>query len=145
MTDDLRGSRSEVIDAGRPVERVDGDDRPNVVERAADRVESRVERTADRIDNRLDNGPSPLFADAELGGYRSRWSAIQTGFVDEPRRAVEQADALVSELMTRLTDTFANERRNLEGQWEKADKVSTEDLRIAMQRYRSFFERLLNI
>jgi hypothetical protein len=127
MTDDRRVSRNQVVDAsGRPVEPVDQIDRPNVVERT-------------------DNGPTPLFADAELSGYRSRWSGIQTGFVDEPRRAVEQADALVSELMTRLTDTFTNERRNLEGQWEKSDKVSTEDLRLAMQRYRSFFERLLNI
>lgn len=127
MTDDRRTSRNQVVDAsGRPVEPVDQIDRPNVVERT-------------------DNGPTPLFADAESSGYRSRWSGIQTGFVDEPRRAVEQADALVSELMTRLTDTFANERRNLEGQWEKSDKVSTEDLRLAMQRYRSFFERLLNI
>jgi hypothetical protein len=97
------------------------------------------------VAEQVDNGPTPLFADAELTGYRSRWSGIQTGFVDEPRRAVEQADALVTELMTRLTDTFTNERRTLEAQWEKADKVSTEDLRISMQRYRSFFERLLNV
>ena len=142
MTDERRVSRSEVIDAsGRPIEPAERIDRPNVAERAAERLEHSAERIAERVDN----GPTALFADAELTGYRSRWSGIQTGFVDEPRRAVEQADALVSELMTRLTDTFANERRKLEGQWEKSDKVSTEDLRIAMQRYRSFFERLLNI
>lgn len=142
MTDERRVSRSEVIDAsGRPIETVDRIDRPNVGERAAEPLEHGAERIAAQVDN----GQTALFADAELTGYRSRWSGIQTGFVDEPRRAVEQADALVSELMTRLTDTFTNERRNLEGQWEKSDKVSTEDLRIAMQRYRSFFERLLNI
>lgn len=142
MTDERRVSRGEVIDAsGRPIEPVERIDRANVVERTAQSLEHGAERIAENAGNE----PTPLFADAELTGYRSRWSGIQTGFVDEPRRAVEQADALVSELMTRLTDTFSNERRNLEGQWEKSDKVSTEDLRIAMQRYRSFFERLLNI
>jgi hypothetical protein len=87
-----------------------------------------------------------LFQDDELAGYRTRWSGIQTGFVDEPRRAVEEADALVSELATRLTQSFAEQRRRLEEHWEKAESnVSTEDLRRAMQRYRSFFERLLRI
>ncbi len=89
--------------------------------------------------------PTPLFANEELTGYRTRWSGIQTGFVDEPRKAVEEADALVAELMKRLADSFAEERRKLEAHWEKSDKISTEDLRIAMRRYRSFFERLLNI
>jgi hypothetical protein len=92
-----------------------------------------------------DERPSPLFGDQELTGYRTRWSGIQTGFVDEPRRAVEEADALVAELMKRLAEVFANERRQVEAQWEQSDKVSTEDLRIAMRRYRSFFERLLSI
>jgi hypothetical protein len=141
MSDD-RVSRSKTIDpSGRPIDTADRIDRPNVVERAAERLE----RGAERVAQRVENAPPALFADAELTGYRSRWSGIQTGFVDEPRRAVEQADALVSELMTRLTETFTNERRNLEAQWEKSEKASTEDLRLAMQRYRSFFERLLNI
>jgi hypothetical protein len=91
------------------------------------------------------DAPTPLFAGDELTGYRTRWSAIQTGFVDEPRKAVEEADALVAELMKRLAEVFADERRKLESQWERSDQVSTEDLRIAMRRYRSFFERLLNI
>jgi hypothetical protein len=89
--------------------------------------------------------PAPLFAEDEAGGYRTRWSAIQTGFVDEPRKAVEEADTLVAEVMTRLADVFAAERRQLEAHWERTDKVSTEDLRVAMRRYRSFFERLLSI
>jgi hypothetical protein len=92
-----------------------------------------------------DETPPPLFGDDEAGGYRTRWGAIQTGFVDEPRRAVEEADALVAEVMTRLAEVFASERRQLEGQWERKEKVSTEDLRVAMRRYRSFFERLLAI
>jgi hypothetical protein len=88
---------------------------------------------------------APLFGEEELGGYRTRWSAIQTGFVDEPRKAVEEADTLVAELMKRLAEGFADERRQLEMQWERADQVSTEELRLAMRRYRSFFERLLSI
>ncbi len=88
---------------------------------------------------------APLFHDEELGGFRTRWEAIQTGFVDEPRAAVEQADALVSEMMTRLSEMFASERGSLEGQWSRGDNVSTEDLRVALKRYRSFFERLLSV
>jgi hypothetical protein len=86
-----------------------------------------------------------LFPDEELLGYRTRWEAIQTGFVDQPREAVEQADALVSQLTTRLTEVFTRERSTLEGQWTKGDNVSTEDLRIALTRYRSFFNRLLSM
>jgi hypothetical protein len=93
----------------------------------------------------VDDRPAALFPVEELNGYRARWSGIQTGFVDEPRKAVEEADALVAALMKRLAEVFAEERRQLEAHWEKSDKVSTEDLRIAMQRYRSFFERLLSI
>ena len=86
-----------------------------------------------------------LFPDEELGGYRTQWEAIQTGFVDQPRAAVEQADALVSQVVTRLTEVFTRERSTLEGQWTKGNNVSTEDLRIALTRYRSFFHRLLSI
>ena len=78
----------------------------------------------------VEEGASPLFPEEELAGYRTRWSGIQTGFVDEPRKAVEQADALVAEVTKRLTDGFAEERRKLEAHWEKAEKITTEDLRI---------------
>jgi hypothetical protein len=88
---------------------------------------------------------TPLFHDQELGGFRTRWEAIQTGFVDEPRSAVEQADTLVAEMMTKLSEMFAGERKSLEAQWGRGDNVSTEDLRIALKRYRSFFERLLSV
>jgi hypothetical protein len=93
----------------------------------------------------IDEATAPLFANEDASGYRTRWDAIQTGFVDEPRQAVKEADTLVAELMKRLTDMFAEERRQLESQWERSDEVSTEDLRQAIQRYRSFFERLLAI
>lgn len=75
---------------------------------------------------------------------RERWTEIQAAFVDEPRKAVEGADNLVAETMKRLAETFAEERSRLEGQWDRGDKVSTEDLRLALQRYRSFFDRLLS-
>ena len=76
-------------------------------------------------------------------GFRARWTDVQTGFVDAPRRAVEQADALVAELMQHLARTFADERGRLESQWDRGDDVPTDDLRTAFQWYRSFFERLL--
>jgi len=86
--------------------------------------------------------PMPLFSESEMGDFRSHWSKVQTGFVDEPRRTVEEADKLVAAVMQRLAEGFANERSDLEKQWESGDNVSTEDLRVALQRYRSFFDRL---
>ena len=88
---------------------------------------------------------TPLFPEAEVQDLRARWDVIQTSFVDEPRQAVEQADSLVASAMKRLAEQFADERSRLEGQWDKGDDVSTEDLRIALQRYRSFFARLLSV
>jgi hypothetical protein len=73
-----------------------------------------------------------------------RWDEIQASFVDRPQNAVEEADALVSDLMQRLTGTFSSERQRLEAQWAKGDDVSTEDLRVALTRYRTFFDRLLS-
>jgi hypothetical protein len=88
---------------------------------------------------------APLFSGAETEDFRSRWSDIQTGFVDEPRRVVEQADSLVAEVIQRLATVFADERAQLEQQWGQGDDVSTEGLRVALQRYRSFFDRLLSV
>jgi len=88
---------------------------------------------------------SPLFPAGEATSLRARWSEVQTGFVDEPRHAVEQADGLVAEMMQRLAKVFADERGKLEQQWSQGADVSTEDLRVALRRYRSFFERLLAV
>ena len=88
---------------------------------------------------------TPLFPSGELDGLRTRWKEIQTAFVDEPRKAVEQADGLVAQAMKRLAEVFAQERSKLEGQWDRGDNVSTEHLRVALQRYRTFFHRLLSI
>jgi hypothetical protein len=94
-------------------------------------------------DAQAEHGTSPLFDHSDRDGFQERWRSIQTGFVDEPRQSVEQADALVAEAMSMLAETFARERQALEAQWGRGADVSTEDLRVALQRYRSFFERLL--
>ena len=86
-----------------------------------------------------------LFAPNEANDLRARWDSIQVGFVDEPRKAVQEADALVSDAIKRLSEVFGNERHNLEQQWDRNEDVSTEDLRVALRRYRSFFGRLLAI
>jgi len=85
----------------------------------------------------------PLLAEDETEQFRARWQSIQSDFVDEPERSVRQADELVTQLMQQLTQTFQQERRSLESQLKEQDEVSTEELRVALQRYRSFFERLL--
>jgi hypothetical protein len=93
----------------------------------------------------VDIQTDPLFPSHELGEMRSRWDRIQTGFVDEPRNAVQEADDLVAYAMQRLADVFAGERSKLEQQWGTGASVSTEDLRVALQRYRSFFHRVLSV
>jgi hypothetical protein len=87
---------------------------------------------------------APLLAQADETDLRGRWEEIQTRFVDDPRRAVEDADALVAGVMKSLAEGFAQAREQLEGQWSRGEDVSTEDLRVALQRYRSFFQRLLS-
>jgi hypothetical protein len=87
---------------------------------------------------------TPLLPADQTDRLSRRWDEIQASFVDRPETAVEEADALVADLMRRLTGTFADERSRLEAQWAKGDDVTTEDLRLALTRYRSFFERLLS-
>jgi hypothetical protein len=88
---------------------------------------------------------TPLLSPEEAKDFRARWDAIQVSFVDEPRRAVQEADGLVAVTTKRLAETFAAERTKLDAQWERAENVSTEDLRLALRRYRSFFGRLLSV
>ena len=112
------------------------------------RAETAEQRDREQLSNPANRPPAqastPLFTDSDVNDLRSRWSNVQTGFVDEPRKAVEEADKLVAAVMKRLAEGFANERSSLEKQWDRGDNVSTEDLRVAFQRYRSFFDRLLN-
>jgi hypothetical protein len=88
---------------------------------------------------------TPLFAEGDAHELQTRWTDIQASFVDEPRRAVEEADALVADVMQRLARAFADERQNLERQWDRDGDPNTEELRLALQRYRSFFGRLLSL
>jgi hypothetical protein len=89
--------------------------------------------------------PEPLFADEETSRLRKEWDSVQASFVDEPRQAVEAADRLVASAIKRMAEIFADEKARLEGQWDRGDDVSTEDLRQALRRYRSFFSRVLSV
>jgi hypothetical protein len=126
----------KMIDEAEAVEEPEPAERPPVEHARAQPVASAPT---------LEPDTTPLFDDAETGELRDRWTDVQSAFVDEPRTAVEQADALVADVMKRLATGFADERKSLEGQWSRGDDVSTEDLRLAMQRYRSFFDRLLSV
>ena len=118
----------------RSVQRVDGQDRSESVANRNGTTQSTEtdERTA-------------LFSPDETNSLRGQWDAIQVGFVDEPRQAVEKADALVAGAMKRLAEVFAAERERLEKQWDRGDSVCTEELGIALRRYRAFFGRLLSV
>jgi hypothetical protein len=94
---------------------------------------------------KIEEDLGPLFSTDEAEDFRQRWSSIQVAFVDEPRQAVEDADRLIAQTMKRLAEVFADERQKLEHQWDQGDNVSTEDLRVALRRYRSFFSRLLRV
>jgi hypothetical protein len=85
----------------------------------------------------------PLIDGSAAENLRNRWNQIQVSFVDQPRQAVDEADGLVADTMQRLAESFSKERQGLERQWDRGDQVSTEDLRQALQKYRSFFNRLL--
>ena len=125
------------------------DERPSTADIAVETTDEppvESEENAERTDGQegSDERLEPLLGSDDTGGFRERWQSIQVAFVDEPRQAVEQADSLVAELMQRLAETFHEERENLESQWSRGDDVSTEDLRVGLKRYRSFFERLLS-
>ena len=84
-----------------------------------------------------------LFSDSDREQLRDRWESVQQEFVDEPKHAVQDADTLVAETIQRIAETFSSARGALEERWSRGDDVSTEDLRITLQQYRSFFNRLL--
>jgi hypothetical protein len=86
-----------------------------------------------------------LFLPDAAKSFRARWDAVQIGFVDDPKQAVRKADELVAQVMKSLAETFSNERAELEGQVDQTEQASTENLRVALRRYRSFFQRLLSL
>ena len=121
----------------RSAQRVDGFDRSS--DSTAMRTNASSARTTESDER------TALFSPDETNSLRGQWDSIQVGFVDEPRQAVEKADALVAGAMKRLAEVFAAERERLEKQWDRGDSVSTEELRLALQRYRAFFGRLLSV
>ena len=130
VTIDRDTSRSDIVDGCRR-HRVTGSGRPS------GRVAGR------RLGDASANG-APLLSEELSTTFQRRWKEVQTRFVDEPRGAVEDADGLVANLMQQLAEGFAQERERLEAQWGRGEDISTEDLRVALQRYRSFFQRLLS-
>jgi hypothetical protein len=142
----------------RATEEIRGRSDEDVVNRAARTSSDIPDRNRTAANEAVAAAPAPaiehdngkrdvpaLFAANDATALRNRWVDVQTAFVDEPRTAVQNADSLVAEVMKRLAETFANERATLEHQWDRGDNVTTEDLRIALQRYRTFFDRLLSI
>jgi predicted lipid-binding transport protein (Tim44 family) len=108
-----------------------------------ERAEANVVSINDRQRHVSESRPS-LIQKGDIENFRQRWNAIQTSFVDEPRRAVKDADQLVSTAIQQLSETFRNQRGQLEKLWSSGEQVSTEDLRVCLQQYRMFFDRLLS-
>jgi hypothetical protein len=116
----------------------------DVAAAASARERERMQRAEPPPAPHDENGTVAMYSEDQLRDFRSRWDQMQAGFVDEPRGAVERADGLVAEAISKLADGFARTRGQLEEQWKRGDQVSTEDLRQALRHYRSFFTRLLN-
>ena len=126
------------IDPARPERTIERDVQRDV-RRKERPVQTNVKQAADDAER------AALFEPTVLSEFNARWTDIQASFVDQPPRAVQQADALVSDVIKRIAESFTNERTQLERQWDRGGDVSTEELRQALQRYRSFFSRLLTL
>jgi hypothetical protein len=114
-------------------------------EEQAENEQRAEERTAENKNTMNDEEFITLFENDEAEKFRSHWLDIQSRFVDDPSNSVKDADELVASVIQSITKTFANKRIGLEKQWNNGDQVSTEDLRLALKRYRSFFNRLLTL
>jgi len=116
--------------------------------RTSGAVDSRTSGAADSRTGGSDavgaSGAGPLLPERDVEAANRRWHDIQSTFVDDPRRAIADADALVSQLVQQVTALFNAERSQFEALWDRGDQVSTEELRVGLQRYRSFFHRLLS-
>lgn len=135
------GRHTEVGDAERP--------RPETSEWESSADPAASSATGDSPDTPRTEAQSSsdasLFEDDELAGWRARWDHVQAGFVDDPKDCVQKADSLVSDVVSQLTSGFTDARARLEQQWGRGQEASTEDLRLALKRYREFFERLLAV
>lgn len=153
MADESRSAKRELADTARSAD-VGGSDRPQVT-RAADEADARpggrwftpsTDRPqADTAAGSGEEALEALFTPELAETYRVQWASIQSGFVDDPRRAVRSGDELVAQIMTNLANTFAEERHRVEAQLDSTGEGSTEELRVTLRRYRSFFERLLSL
>ena len=141
-------STAALAHADEPVQQ-EAEDREDRIDGRTDaytRSDSDINRmNADSRSFNESDEQTALFSPDEATNLRGQWDSVQVGFVDEPRQAVEKADALVAGAMKRLAEMFAAERERLEKQWDRGDSVSTEELRVALRRYRAFFGRLLSV
>jgi hypothetical protein len=128
-----RGPRADVIE-----------DEP-VQEETPEASQAPEAAPAKAADARTNGEHARLFEQDRSSELQRRWTDVQARFVDDPKAAVKSADALVDEVIRDLSTLFSDERSKLEGQWDRDADVSTEDLRVAIRRYRAFFERLLSI
>jgi hypothetical protein len=90
-------------------------------------------------------GLASFFENSAAEKFRTRWLAIQSNFVDDPKASVKEADDLVADVIQGITSSFADRRGSLEKNWNGGGEASTEDLRQALKQYRSFFDRLLSL
>jgi hypothetical protein len=136
--------RGETIPSNAPVAEAIAEESSEWVTKPIPTITPLVDTVAPEAPISMNTGSlAALLNREESEHYRTRWNEIQGKFVDEPRSAVEQADALVSEVIAQITQVFANEHHTLEGQWNQGNDVSTEDFRKTLQHYRSFFNRLV--
>jgi hypothetical protein len=75
---------------------------------------------------------------------RSRWTSIQAQFVDQPCTSIEQADALIADAIERLSKALGIQQSQLRERWLNHDDVSTEELRLTLQEYRTFLNNLFS-
>ena len=88
--------------------------------------------------------PSQFLNERDCALFRQRWLQLQAGFIDQPQETVEEADRLLADVLERLTRGLVAERESLAARWRSAgDRADTEELRVAVQGYRSMLDRLL--
>jgi hypothetical protein len=136
-TPELAPSANRAPTANRTASSTEGD-RPLLETANTDKV---TKTTVTKEDATL----APLFTEEAATDFRLRWDLVQRSFVDNPQEAVKAGDELVAQVINSLTDTFSSQRSHLENELKQSDQSSTEHLRLALRRYRSFFERLLSI
>lgn len=132
-------------DRGRPQAAAAVEERSEEQRLAPDDLQQPVAEQRAPADREQDESLDPLFSPDAARDFRASWDAVQIGFVDDPQQAVRKADELVRQVLDNLSQTFSNQRGTLEGQTGQAQQESTEQLRMALRRYRAFLQRLLSL